>query len=367
MKEPLPQNDQTMTSRSFERVTLKDVARLAECSVTTASLVLAGKAKERRISEEVVERVQTVARELDYAPNLLVRSLRKGATQVIALYNGFGLREEKDLFMDHLASLMVRAAGAAGYDLLTHCDYSRPVEETYRLLNGGRSDGLIYFGPLANPLVPLLRRSRLPVVLLNRVDDEGVLSSVAGDENEGMRQIAEALVQKGHRRIAAVSSNPGHSKATERVAALQRFLAEQGASLPSERILPHYIGGPFDAAGILNNLLGQPEPPTALFCWNDETGYQMLEACQALDISVPERLSVVGYDGLHWPSTSPHLLVSINIHLKAQTETAVRLLDNIIQGQVTSPIQEISPVTLTEGTTLAPPLALPHIPREKRI
>ena len=358
MMDHFPRSDDKLTLRGLERVTIKDVARVAGCSVSTASLVLAGQAKERRLSDQLVGRVRAAARELDYAPNLLVRSLRQGRTLVIALYNGFGPREDRDFYMDHLNSLMARAAGASGYDLLTYCDYSRPVDATYRLLNGGRSDGLVYFGPLDNPLIPLLRRSsaRLPVVLLNRVDEEGVLSSVSDDMRDGMEQVAAAMVAAGHRRVAAVGSSPGTAnKASVRIAALREALEARGVLLPEERVLPIYGGGPFTHATALRHLLALPEPPTALFCWNDETGYQMLEECRAQGVAVPDALSLIGYDGLHWPSTSPHVLASVDTRLKGQAAAAVRLLDAVIAGKTPSPVREITPVTLTTGTTFGPP------------
>ena len=335
------------SSNGSGRSTLKEIARLAGVSVSTASVVLAGKATVRRISPEVERRVREVAAQQDYSPNLLVRAMQQGRTHVLSFYSSFGHRDLNDLYMDRLSTAIERAAGACHYDVLVHCDFSRPADEMYRMLNGGRSDGLIFFGPTgAHPLLRLLRSSRLPVVLLNQVDEEGVLSSVSDDMQDGMRQVADELVALGHRRIGAVIGLHPGPDALPRVAALRARLAAHGISLPDEWLITEREVG---------TLLTRPEPPTALFCWHDRAGYATLEECERLGIAVPEQLSFIGYDGLQWPSTSPHVLASVDVDLDTLAEAAVRLLDRLIQGEVEAPACRVFPVKLSRGTTLAPP------------
>jgi len=84
-------------------------------------------------------------------------------------------------------------------------------------------------------------------------------------------------------------------------------------------------------------------------------GYSALEACAALGVPVPERLSLIGYDGTHWPSTSPHILTSVEVPLDAIAMSAVQLLHELILGQEEAPVCRVLPVSLWQGTTLAPP------------
>src|SRR5439155_25572927 len=93
------------------RSTLKEIAWEAGVSVSTASVVLSGKAAQRRISRAVQRRVQEVARQHDYSPNLLVRSLQEGRTHILSFYNAFGHRHRDDLHMDRLSTAIERAAG----------------------------------------------------------------------------------------------------------------------------------------------------------------------------------------------------------------------------------------------------------------
>lgn len=340
------------------RTTLKEIARLAGVSVSTASLVLSGKGSERRISAAVEARVREVAQQKDYSPNLLVRSMQGGRTHVLTFYNAFQRREVGDLYMDRLHTAVERAAGEFGYDLLIHCYFRRSEEEIYRALNGGLTDGVIFFGPYrASPLLRLLRTSRLPTILIGHHDDEGILSSVADDMPDAMQQVADTLVGLGHRRIAAIAGldNPDSSA---RINALQTRLAEQGIELPDEWILPVGEEGRDELLApdtALSRLMESPEPPTALFCWHDRIGYRVLEACEELGIVIPEQLSLISYDGIHWPSISTHFLASVEVPIPTFAVDAVRILDDLINGAVQGPVIRNVPVSVNPGTTLASP------------
>ena len=341
-----------VTVLGTNRPTLKDVARTAGVSVSTVSIVLTGKAVERRISSQVVERVRQVAAQHDYAPNLLMHSLRQGRTQILSFYNGFGYRNRGDLYMDRITTALEYAAGSRHYDILTHCDFSRQVDDIYRRLNGGRSDGLIFFGPQhGDPLLALLRASRLPTVILSYGDEEGILSSVSEDMPAGIRGLADELVAQGHRRIAALTDP--WTDATARIAVLREHLGAQGISLREDWIFRMTQELPM-LDNTLRSLMEAPEPPTALFCWHDRAGYLALDACERLGIAVPQQLSLVGYDGLHWPSLSRHILTSVAVDLDALANTAVVLLQELIEGEVSPLKNVVLPVTLLAGTTLGP-------------
>jgi DNA-binding LacI/PurR family transcriptional regulator len=347
-----------MPKRPFQksgRPTLSDIASQAGVSVSTASLVLSDKAKQRRLSDDVVARVRKVAAELDYSPNLLVQSLQQGRTHTISFFNGFRRRSQDDPYMDRLSTAIEQAGGHCGYDILVYCVFERSVEETYRHLNGGRCDGLIFFAAQENdPLLPYLRTSRLPVVLINTVDPCDVLSSVHDDHVGGVSQVADRLMALGHRRIAAFSNVlDGNPDADLRVRLLRKMLAARGVPIPDRWIVCTDDNRQGDAERALSFLMAEAEPPTAIFCWHDRLGYQVLEHCDRLGISVPDELSLIGYDGLRWPAQSRHVLASVEVDLTALAKEAVALLHNQISGQSASRCVRALPVNVISGTTLA--------------
>ncbi len=326
-------------------------------SLSTASLVLAGKGRERRISEEVHVRVRIAAQELDYVPNLLVRSLQSGTTGVLSFYNGFRNRSLDDLYMDRLSTAIERAAGTCGYDVLVHSNFQRSAQETYQMLNGGRSDGLLLFAPTPDdPLLPLLRDSRMPCVLLNASDEAGLLSSVQDDMAHGMWLIAQRLLQSGHRKIAMLyETGPANQDAEARVKLLDSFLQQHGIEIP-----PHCIQQTNDSSdahleSILHRLITHPEPPTAIFCWNDRLGYRVMDACQEAGVEIPQELSLIGYDGIHWPSHSRHVLTSVQVDLNLLATTAVQMLCTLLAMEGRQMLQKAIRASLLQGGTVAPP------------
>lgn len=313
--------------------------------------MLSGQARHRRISDATFSRVRQAAEELNYAPNLLTRSLRRGRTHVLSFYSGFRRREDADNYMDQLSAGMEKAGGAFGYDILIHCNFNRSPKEVYQFLNGGLADGLILFAAWNDdPLLPLLRKSSLPVVLLSSRDSAGVFPSVCDDQVHGMRMIADQLLKHGHRRIAVVESDdPNDRDAAIRVKLLRKFLSEDGVEIPQELIV-----NCSDSAGEVMRLMALRNPPTAVFCWHDRVAYTVLSALESLgDWIVPHRLSVIGYDGIQWPSATRHVAASLKVDLDALARSAVNLLDQYIDGYI-GPVIELSQAgEFLPGTTLS--------------
>jgi LacI family transcriptional regulator len=344
------------TTKKQGRVTLGDVAVRAGVSVSTVSLVLADKARERRISADVQQRVQQAATELDYCPNLLVRSIQRGRTHVLSFFNSFRDRHANDHYMDRLSTSIEQAAGEAGYDLLVTCNFGRSAEETYRFLNGGHSDGVLLFAPRPDEkLLPYLAASRLPVLTIDAHGTEDLLPGICHDYIDGMRQVADRLVALGHRRVALMTDKIGwNHEAPLRVTALRSLLRERGVEVPDHRVLA--ANSHQDVAAILPALMAEADPPTALFCWHDRLGYIVLEQCAAMGIAVPQQLSLIGYDGVRWPTISGLALDTVAVNLDLLATAAIRLMDDLINGREVSP-RQLLPVHLTPGTTLCPACA----------
>ncbi len=345
-----------ITDRQTERTTLHEVAVLAGVSASTVSLVLAGKAGHRRISEDTRARVKRAAEDLNYAPNLLTRSLRRGRTHILSFFSAFRHREEADLYMESLSSAIEMAGGESGYDILVHCNFNRSPREIYQFLNGGLADGLLIFAPRAkDPLLELLRKSSLPVVILNGRDSNRMFPSVADDVQMGMKLIASRLIETGHRRIAIFAATSDESRdATTRINLLRGYLAAEGINVPDRWVRP----AAEDARSVLSDLMSEPDPPTAIYCWHDRLAYGVLASCESLGISIPDQLSVIGYDGLHWPFQTRHVAASVGVNHSCLARAAVKLLDEYINGYDGPLREDVLPVSFSAGTSLGPPSSL---------
>ncbi|HEV2471911.1 MAG TPA: substrate-binding domain-containing protein, partial [Chthonomonadales bacterium] len=101
----------------------------------------------------------------------------------------------------------------------------------------------------------------------------------------------------------------------------------------------------------LHDLMAEPNPPTAIFCWRDWLAYAALECCETLAIQVPHRLTIVGYDGLQWPASTRHTAASVCVDLDALADTAISLLLGYISGMEEEVVERIVPVFFMSGTT----------------
>lgn len=333
------------------RPKLQDVARLAGVSVGTVSLVLSGKGDHKRISEETQRRVQEAATTLHYAPSLLHQSVRRGRTNILAFYSGFRRRESDDTYMNRLSAAIEAEGGRQRHNILAYCDYHQSARETFDFLNGGFVDGLVMMGAhVTDPLTMLLRTSGLPTVMIDPAETEEILSTVRSDDEPGMAALADDLVRNGHRCVAGVVANwSDFVIAHRRYELLLRHLEARGVSSPDQRVLVQHE----EPDKIMDKVLALPERPTALFAWHDRMAYGLLEECENRGIDVPGDLSIVGYDGIVWPSKTPHVVNTIVCAPEALAERAIQLLVRLIHG-APGPQCEIVTTSYASGNTLGP-------------
>ncbi len=331
----------TNTTLPRRRTRLADVANQAGVSIATASQALNGKPGQYRISADVVQKVQETARELGYAPNRLVRSMQGRQTQILRGGNGYRTRTPQDVYMNTLNTALERAAGSRGYDLLIHCDFSRSPQEIHEHLNGGIADAVLFFAPRANdPLLALLRDSRLPTVLIGGQLD-GVLHQITSDARSGIREAAEHLVRLGHREIRVLADDDT-PEFQERVSLLRRELGLLGVTLPENCLCTREE---------IPALLAGPAPFTALFCPRDSLAYHLLDYCAEQGICVPEQFSVVGYDGLPWETRTGHTVASVRVNIEAMAEVAIERAIALLRGEALPALYSL-PTDFLEGTTL---------------
>jgi LacI family transcriptional regulator len=288
---------------------------------------------------------------------LLHQSIRRGRTHIISLFNAFRRRDRDDLYLDRLTGAIEEAGGELGYNVLVHTYYKQSLDETYKSLTGGFSDGLVLFGSTADdPLIELLKESTLPTVLIAPRQADPAFLNVVDDEAMGMRLVAEALVAEGHREIAATTyQTENNPDPTGRVGLLKRELARLNVPLADDFVLPFQYAE--DAA---RRFLELSPRPTALFVWHDGNAYRLLEVFEGLGLSIPKTLSIVGYDGIIWPSKSTHVIASVSVPVDLMARTGVCLLDRLISGDG-SLTDQIIPVSFNHGTTLGPPPADPSL------
>jgi LacI family transcriptional regulator len=338
------------------RVVLKDVAERAGVSLTAASLVLNGKAG-GSIPQETQARIMAAAVELGYRPNAMARGLRSGRSATIGFISD-------EIATTPFAGAMIQGAQDAAWEagkllLLINTGGDRAIESTgLELLQERHVEGVIFATMYHQVIEPPATLRDMPAVLLDARTADGSLPSVVPDERGAAREATLALIGAGHRRIGFLQDREPIPAAPEREAGYRSALVEHGLSTAPDLI----ARGPLTASGGWRaglELLTLPEPPTAIFCFNDQMAMGAYRAAAESGLHIPEDLSIVGFDDqeLIAPWLVPGLTTMALPHLQ-MGRWAVQHLLSILGGDVPQadpPAQHRMPCPLIARSSIAPP------------
>lgn len=270
--------------------TLKDVAHHAGVSPATASRALTGSLP---VSDDVRERVLQAVQTLNYRPDQIARSLRTRRTNVIGLI----VSTIENVFFTEVARAAEQAAHEHGYNLIVCNTDENPEREAAYLtiLNEQLIAGVI-LAPAPGEAAHLTRfvESKLPMVLINRHLDHVPRSSITCDDEDAAFRCVSHLLAEGRRRIAAITGLPGISTTRERLRGYRRALSAGGLGPdPTLEVSGQaQLEGGYRAA---MDLMQRPDPPDALFAFNNVMVQGTILALQDLGLQWPDQVDVSGF------------------------------------------------------------------------
>src|ERR671917_248350 len=268
------------------RVTITDVARLAQVSVATVSKVVNGRFG---VAPATAERVLAVVEELGYESSLVARSLRRQRTNVIGV-----LVAEFEPYSSELLKGISAAIGGTGYELLAYSggsDGGLPTgweRRSLSRLGGTLIDGAI----VVTPTMVMSDTVAIPVVAVDPHTGPEGGHTVDSDNVHGARLATEHLLGLGHRRIAHLGGRPDLESARLRDLGYRQAMEAAGVAVDPQLVK---VGGyrPDLADAPVRELLSLPEGerPTAIFAGNDSSAIHVLEVAHEYGLDVPGDLS----------------------------------------------------------------------------
>ena len=271
--------------------TIADVAAKAGVSTATVSRVLSGLG---RASAATQTRVLEAARDLEYRPSEVARSLKRRSTQTLGLL----ITDIENPYFPQLVRSVEDAARAAGYTVLL-CNAAEDAdrEAAYLdLLVDRRVDGLVIAASsLGVRHGEWLRSPPIPVVLVNTAAPDADLPTIMSDNEGGGRMVAEHLLALGHRRFGYLMPPPRNVDAPARLAGVRGALRAAGLGRDALTIAhgEALVGGGETAA---NELLDEAPDTSAFIAYNDLMAIGALRALRRRGRHVPGDASVVGFD-----------------------------------------------------------------------
>lgn len=327
---------------------MKDVAAQAGVSAATVSRALSNP---ERVSPEIVERVRLAVAELDYAPNAAAGSLRRRDTGLVLVL----LPDIGNSFFSKLLNGIETRAREAGLSVLigdTGADNAN-LGAFRTKLQEQRADGMILLnGQLPNGLDARSRAESLPIVIAAEHIRAARLSSVTIDNRAAAAQAVAHLQALGHRRIAHIAGPPDNILTRARIDGYSQQLARAG------HVSPRMAHGDFSFAGgraAAQMLLSQRGPrPTAIFAANDAMAIGAITALRAEGLSVPEDVSVMGFDDIEIAAFYSPSLTTVAQPRFDIGYRAMSLLQDRLRSP-TAPVKRVVlPTTIVERASTRP-------------
>jgi len=317
------------------KVTIKDVARKAGVSPSTASRVAGNYGY---VSEKNRRKVLSAVRDMGYRPNAIARSMVTKATQTIGLV----VTDILNPFFAHLTRGIEEITWQAGYTLiLANTDEDIKHEEAVlHALQEKQVDGLIIIPASSNPsaLLVNLYESGTPIVLLDRMVKDLSTDVILVDNEHGAYLAVSHLLEMGHRRIAMVIDNLDISTNTERLIGYRKALKEWDVPVVEELVQSCQYTQQ-SAYLIVKNMLAQTEAPTALFTANNFLTIGALQALRELELNIPQDISLVGFDDLEWIGLNSPGLTTVAQPMHEMGRVAAQRLISRLNGEQTPPLE----------------------------
>jgi LacI family transcriptional regulator len=303
---------------------MHDVARLANVSVATVSAVINGK---NGVSAKFTKQVKEAMANLDYHPDLIARSLKTGRTNTI----GMIVPDVTNPFHTEVMRGVEDEARLNGYSPLL-CNSNEDPERERQLLDtlfSQRVDGVLLAASDSSAAYDRLTRRRFPIVFIDRVPAGHTKRAVVTDNVGAAYDATKYLIDIGHKRIAILAGHIHISTGFDRVEGYRKAMQEAHLLVRED----YFQRGDFQMESGYRcglQLLQLPDPPTAIFSCNNKMTLGLMRALAELQVSCPERVSVLSFDDFEWAASFSPKLTTVAQSTHEMGKQAMRMLLRIM-------------------------------------
>lgn len=287
-------------------ISIKDIAKQAGVSPTTVSFVLNGKAKEKRISDQVSKKILKIANKLKYKPNQLARGLRTGKTKTLGLI----VEDIANNFWANVAKVVEDEADKHGYKVLYGSteDNSEKAKGLLEVLKYRQVDGYI-ITPTKNmeKEIELLKMVRKPIVLMDRYLPNVDSHYVVVDNYQGAFDATAHMVAQGYKKIGIITTTSDQVQMKQRMDGFVAALKKHG--IPFNKNIVKKLPFEMDRAGHTQEITKylKSTKVDAIFFATNYLGIYGIESIRSLGLRIGPDVGMVSFDDhdlfrLHSPS-----------------------------------------------------------------
>ena len=317
-------------------MTIKDVARHANVSITTVSRVL--NQTEHAVNSETRERVLKAIEELGFYPNAMARGLHLNKTKTIGLI----IQDITNPYYPSIVRGVEDAAQELGYTVILANAY-RSRERTTKYLNvlrEKRVDGIIFTGGGAVKDAAedkFFDRNQIATVVIGK-SCNAKLPSVQVNNIQASREACEYLITLGHQKIVTITGPEDSTTVIDRLEGYKQALKAHGLEPRDEWIFQ----GNFEfesGYNAVNRILEvYDNQKTAIFVQNDMMAIGVMKALQENNLRIPEDIAVLGFDNIPLASFVTPMLSTVAVPVYELGRTAMRIMSDLQSGHEVSRI-----------------------------
>lgn len=328
-----------------KKSTIRDVAKKADLSLSTVSLVLN---KKGYVSEANRQKVLRIIKELDFHPQ---RSARGLATQLSGNI-GFILTEDhfsqsEPFYTRIFLGTEFEARKHNHYILLTTVGKNiKETSEAPRFLLEHNVDGVIIAGKIGSSWIKYIKNKHLPILLVDYVAPK--VSNITIDNRAGAELVVQHFLKGGHKKIGFIGGDLRHPSIHERFAQYQSVMLAAGI-IPSEEWCnidqPNTTSSDgYEAAKKIFS--GNDNKPTAIFAANDAMAIGCMQYLKEYGFRIPKDIAIAGFDNIEAGLHVEPRLTTVNVHREEMGSLAMRRIIEMVKEKSGVVTKTITPVEL---------------------
>lgn len=312
--------------------TIKDIAKETGVSMMTISRAFN---KPDQVSEELRQQIYDVAKKLNYSPNQAAKSLASNKTGIIQLVSSM---DSKDFYFAQLFTGATQYLSEMGYSVMINKKSSLNYD----------CDGTIFMGLAYGEDISFMPKFKKAKVLFGKSSQ--AVDCVDINNEDGTHLLTKLLIDKGHSNIAYVGIDSMELYVEERQSGYEKAMKESGLSIDQEQMFsiePSSLAQDQVGKDILNKISA-----SAIVCANDHIAFELIRCAKKLGLSVPEDLSIVGFDGLYYHDMSTPTITTVEQPVFDIGVELAKVLLNRIQNPKSDLVNETVPVKLLMGESV---------------
>jgi LacI family transcriptional regulator len=324
----------------MKSLSIKDIAVKANVSITTVSFIINGKAKEKSISEAVIEKVEKIIEESGYKPNQIARSLRTGNSNIIGLI----IEDISNSFFSRIARLIEDKAYKKGYKII-YSSTENSVDKAKELINMFKSRKVDAY--IISPIkgieedVQMLLDDGNPVIFFDRNLPDINTSYVGADHFNASYQSIQSFIDQGKKNIALVTTDINVEQIVERYDGYKKALEDNGIKYDENLVLKiHFNQEEKETIDQIETLLETKKIDAVLFATN-YLAISGLKVLKKINKKIGNDFAVIAYDDheafeLHTPGIS-----TVQQPLEEIAENVIKLILKQLSSKVKLENQQV--------------------------